>query len=220
MSEVGRDIFQKLLYPMLTEQPQPGAGLLAQLASVPVEKSREANRLRMDALAAYENDLAACAFDMAERFRTGGTALTCGNGGSATAASDIVARLMAPDPGRPPLPALCLTADVSVVTAITNDISFDDMFLRQIIALGRPNDIVIGISTSGNSENILRGLREAAQRGMLTIGLSGGDGGKMATDPALAHRFVVGSASIHRIQEVQATLYGVLCDLVQHSMEN
>jgi len=116
------------------------------------------------------------------------------------------------------LPALCLTADVSVDTAITNDISFHDVFLRQIIALGRPADIVVGISTSGGSENILRGLREASGRGMLTIGLSGGGGGTMATESALDFHFSVRSSSIHRIQEVQATMYGVLCDLSQHAV--
>lgn len=219
MSEVGRDSFSQLLYPMLSEQPQPGDELLEQLSGVPIDKARESNRLRADALSEYETDLAECAVAMVERFRSGGTLLACGNGGSATAASDIVARLMGPRPGREPLPALCLTADVSVVTAITNDISFQDVFLRQIIALGRPADIVVGISTSGNSENILRGLREAARRGMLTIGLSGGDGGIMASDPALSFCFIVGSSSVHRIQEVQATFYGVLCDLVQHKME-
>ncbi len=215
----GNDPFSQLLYPMLSEQPQPGGKLIGQLATVPIEKARESNRLRADALTAYEADLAACAMDVVERFRSGGTLLACGNGGSATAASDIVARLMTPSSGGGPLPAVCLTADVSVVTAITNDITFDDVFVRQIIALGRPSDIVIGISTSGNSENILRGLREATYRGMLTVGLSGGDGGTMATDPSLAYSFVVGSSSVHRIQEVQATLYGVLCDLIQHRME-
>ena len=118
-----------------------------------------------------------------------------------------------------PLPALCLTNDVAVVTAVANDVSFDDIFLRQIIALGRPGDIVVGVSTSGNSENVLRGVREARRRGMLTIGLAGYDGGRMYHDHALDHCFVVRSSSVHRIQEVQTTLYHVLWELVQRFME-
>ena len=219
MSDTGHDAFSRLLYPMLTQQSQPGDELIEQLAAVPLDKARESNRLRADALAAYESELAACAVDIAQRLRSGGTLFACGNGGSATAAADVVARFMAPTAAHAPLPAVCLTADVSVVTAITNDVSFNDVFLRQIIALGREQDVVVGFSTSGNSENVLSGFREASNRGMLTVGLSGGDGGAMATDPALAYRFIVGSSSVHRIQEVQATLYGVLCDLVHHTME-
>jgi D-sedoheptulose 7-phosphate isomerase len=126
---------------------------------------------------------------------------------------------LSPPAGHRPIPALSLTNDVAVVTAVANDVSFDDVFLRQVIALGRPGDVVVGVSTSGNSENVLRGMHEARRRGMFTVGLAGYDGGRMAHDTALHHCFVVRSSSVHRIQEVQTTLYHVLWELVQRFME-
>jgi len=219
MSETGRDPFSQLLYPMLSEQPSVPGVVLAELAVAPVEKSAESNRLRERLLAESEADIVACAAEMARRFAAGGRLLCCGNGGSATAAADMVAEFLLPPAPHRPVPALCLTNDVAVVTAVANDVSFDDVFLRQVIALGRPGDVVVGISTSGNSENVLRGLVEAHRRGMLTVGIAGYDGGRMAHDAALDHRFVVRSSSVHRIQEVQTTLYHVLCELVQRDLE-
>jgi D-sedoheptulose 7-phosphate isomerase len=219
VSDTGRDPFSELLYPMLTEQPSASAGVLEALAVAPIDKSAESNRLREVMLGEYEGEIVACAVEMAARFSGGGRLLCCGNGGSATAANDMVVEFLLPPEGRRPVPALSLTNDVAVVTAVANDVSFDDVFLRQVIALGRPDDVVVGVSTSGNSENVLRGMREARRRGMLTVGLAGYDGGRMAHDAALHHCFVVRSSSVHRIQEVQTTLYHVLWELVQRFME-
>jgi D-sedoheptulose 7-phosphate isomerase len=217
--DTGRDPFSQLLYPMLSPQPSASAGVLEELTVAPREKSAESNRLRERLLAESEDEIVVCAEAMAARFAAGGRLLCCGNGGSATAASDMVVEFLLPPPGHRAIPALSLTNDVAVVTAVANDVSFDDVFLRQVIALGRPGDVVVGVSTSGNSENILRGAREAHRRGMLTVGIAGYDGGRMARDATLDHCFVVRSSSVHRIQEVQTTLYHVLWELVQRFME-
>jgi D-sedoheptulose 7-phosphate isomerase len=204
---------------MLAEQPSVTPEVVGALARAPREKAAEGNRLRQELLGEFETDLLACGREMAQRFGCGGKLLACGNGGSATAAADMAVEFMTPAVPYRALPALSLTNDIAVVTAIANDIAFQDVFLRQIIAFGRPDDILVGISTSGNSENILRGLREARARGLLTIGLVGYDGGKMAHEAALDYCFVVRSSSIHRIQEIQTTAYHVLWELVQHLLE-
>ena len=116
-------------------------------------------------------------------------------------------------------PAFALTNDIAVVTALTNDIGFDVVFARQIGAFGRPGDVAAGLSTSGNSANLLRGLDEAKRRGLLTIGISGNGGGKMAELSSVDHLFVVPSSSVHRIQEAQTTIYHVLWELTVRALE-
>ena len=157
--------------------------------------------------------LAACAEAMVERFRAGGRLIAYGNGGSSTDAQDMARLFVNPPPGRVPLPALGLTNDVAVLTALTNDVGFDVVFARQLGAFGHANDIAVGLSTSGNSDNLLRGFDEARRLGMLTVGLAGSDGGKMAGSPNIDHLFVVSSSSVHRIQEAQTTIYHVLWEL-------
>lgn len=217
MSETGRDAFSQLLYPMLSAQPVVDPRVLRELAEAPLLKSAESNRLRTQAFAEFGSELVTAAAEVADSFRAGGRLLAIGNGGSATSAADIVAELMSPYSGQP-LPALCLTNDVAVVTGVANDVSFDDVFLRQIIAFGRTGDVVVAVSTSGNSENLIRGLREAHRRGLRTIALCGYDGGRIARETSVDHCFVVRSSSVHRIQEVQMTLYHLLLELVQRAL--
>lgn len=217
MSETGRDAFSQLLYPMLSAQPVVDPRVLRELAEAPLLKSAESNRLRTQACAEFGSELVITAGEVADAFRAGGRLLAIGNGGSATSAADIVAELMSPYSGQP-LPALCLTNDVAVVTGVANDVSFDDVFLRQIIAFGRPGDVVFAVSTSGNSENLIRGLREAHRRGLRTIAMCGYDGGRIARETSIDHCFVVRSSSVHRIQEVQMTLYHLLLELVQRAL--
>jgi D-sedoheptulose 7-phosphate isomerase len=102
-----------------------------------------------------------------------------------------------------------------VLTALSNDVGTDVVFARQLAALGGPADIAVGLSTSGNSENLLRALRDAAALGMLTIGIAGYTGGKMAELRSLSYLFVAPSASVHRIQEAQTTMYHALWELCQ-----
>ena len=117
-----------------------------------------------------------------------------------------------------PLPAFGLANDTSVVTALCNDIGVDVVFARQLAAFGGRNDIAVGLSTSGNSGNLLRAFDEASRRGMLTIGLAGYDGGKMAELDSIDYLFIVPSASVHRIQEAQTTIYQVLWELTRAAL--
>ena len=142
---------------------------------------------------------------MADRFRRGGRLFTFGNGGSATDARSLASLFGRPPVGRP-LPAGCLADDPAVLTALANDVGFELVFTRQLIAHAGPDDIAVGISTSGNSRNLLRALGHTARTGLLTLGLAGYDGGDMQGCGAVDACFVVESDSVHRIQEVQAAL--------------
>lgn len=219
MSGSGADAFSRLLYPMLSAQPSASAAVLEELAAAPRDKLAESNRLRLEVLERSGTEIVACAHALAARVRRGGRVLACGNGGSATGAADLVAELMAPPPPHRAVGALCLTADVSVVTAIANDIGVAEVFTRQLMALGRPEDAVVAVSTSGNSPNLVAALREAAGRGMLTVSLTGYDGGRMATEGRPDHSLVVRSSSVHRIQEVQTTLQHLLLELLWNELE-
>ncbi len=113
-----------------------------------------------------------------------------------------------------PLPAISLTGDIAVVTAVANDVGADNIFARQVIAFGRPGDIALGISTSGNSANVLAALEQAKKQGMLTVALAGYDGGKVARSPAVDFCIVAVSDHIPRIQEAQATAYHALLEVI------
>jgi D-sedoheptulose 7-phosphate isomerase len=150
---------------------------------------------------------------MASAFGSGGRLLAFGNGGSSTDAQDLASLFLSPAGDARPLPAFGLTNDIAVVTALSNDIGFDVVFARQLGAFGRSGDIAVGLSTSGNSANLLRAFDEAARKGMLTVGIAGYDGGKMAELDTIDYLFVVPSPSVHRIQEAQTTLYHALWEL-------
>jgi D-sedoheptulose 7-phosphate isomerase len=130
---------------------------------------------------------------------------TFGNGGSCTD-STTLARLFARPPIGKPLPAWSLTADQAILTALGNDVGFELVFARQLIARAKTGDIAIAMSTSGNSPNLLTALAEARQRGLYTIGFAGYDGGAFANNPNVDVCFIVRSQSVHRIQESQALL--------------
>lgn len=219
MTETGKDAFSQLLYPMLSSQPSASQAVLDELAAAPLEKLAESNRLRLEILDRSGEEIIACAHALAGRVRSGGRILACGNGGSATAAADLVAELMAPPAPHRPVAALCLTADVSVVTAIANDVGVAEVFTRQLIALGRPEDAVVVVSTSGNSPNLIAAIRDASRRGMLTVSLTGYDGGRMVSEVRPDHCLVVHSSSVHRIQEVQTTLQHLLLELLWNHLE-
>ena len=219
MTESGRDPFSQLLYPMLSPQPAAGDDLVLELARAPIEKSAESNRLRLELLDEFGDEIVVTADEMAAAFQHGGRLLALGNGGSATSAADMVTEMLAPSGGHRPIPALCLTNDIAVITGIGNDVGFGDVFVRQIIALGRPHDVVLAVSTSGNSENLVRGLAEARRRAMSTIAICGYDGGRLVRENVADHSFIVRSSSVHRIQEVQMTLYHLLTELVQRALE-
>lgn len=182
------------------------------------DKVAEIGALREQVLASHADALVACATAMAGAFAAGGRLFTFGNGGSSTDAQGVAAMFTAPEAGGPGLPAIALTADVAVLTALSNDVSFDVVFARPIAAAGRPGDIALGLSTSGNSANVLRGLAEARRTGMVTVGLAGYAGGAMAEADTIEHLFVVPSSSVHRIQEAQTTVYQVLGELTRRAL--
>jgi D-sedoheptulose 7-phosphate isomerase len=211
------------LYPFLYAGEVDSGQVLAQAHQSTVEKTREIIDLRAEVCSRSSELLAACAADMAARFASGGRLLTFGNGGSATDAQELASLFLypggpdgpdGPDGESVSLPAICLANDASVLTALSNDIGVEVVFGRQIAAFGEPADIALGLSTSGNSENLLRAFDQAKERDLMTVGVSGYDGGKMAELASLDYLFVAPSASIHRIQEAQTTIYHVLWELV------
>jgi D-sedoheptulose 7-phosphate isomerase len=207
------------LYPFLYSSTSDLPAVLEQVRASTVAKAAEITELRRLVSAREAGRLAACARDTAAAFAAGGRLFAFGNGGSATDAQQLATLFLNPGalvPGAaraPALPAFCLANDTSVVTALCNDIGVDVVFARQLAAFGGKRDIAVGLSTSGNSDNLLRAFDEASRRGMLTIGLAGYEGGKMAELDSIDYLFVAPSASVHRIQEAQTTIYQVLWEL-------
>ena len=206
------------LYPFLYSGTSDLSAVLDQVRASTVAKTEEITELRRAIARRDGARIARCAREMAARFAAGGRLFAFGNGGSATDAAQLATLFLhpgglAPGDAAPPLPAFGLANDTSVVTALCNDIWVDVVFARQLGAFGRAGDIAVGLSTSGNSANLLRAFDEASRRGMLTIGLAGYEGGKMAELPGIDYLFVAPSASIHRIQEAQTTIYQVLWEL-------
>jgi D-sedoheptulose 7-phosphate isomerase len=193
------------LYPFIEAGEHQVESLLADLASSAESKAEESSRLRTLTLEALGGELDRAAQEMADRFKSGGRLYTFGNGGSATDAASAAA-LFSQAGSSGALAARCLVADEAVLTAIGNDVGFELAYSRQLIAFAEMRDIAMGYSTSGNSENVVRGFEEAKRRGLLTVGFAGYEGGQMAACEALDHCFVVGSHSVHRIQETQAAL--------------
>ncbi len=193
--------------------------VLAEVRRSTVAKTQEIIELRATVAARDAGRLASCALDMASRFAAGGRLFAFGNGGSATDAAQIASLFVSPGGDARPLPAFGLAGDSAVVTALCNDIGPEVVFARQIAAFGRSGDIAVGLSTSGNSENLLRAFDEASRRGLMTIGIAGYQGGKMAELGYLDYLFVVPSASVHRIQEAQTTIYHVLWELTLGALD-
>jgi D-sedoheptulose 7-phosphate isomerase len=207
------------LYPFLYGDSQADLEkVLAEVRRSTAAKAVEIVELRRTVLARDGARLAACANAMAARFAAGGRLFAFGNGGSSTDAQEVATTFLHPPGGRP-LPALSLAADVAVVTALSNDVGFEVVFARQLAAFGRRTDIAFGLSTSGGSANVVRAFEEADRLGMLTVGLAGYDGGKLAELGTIDHLFTIPSPSVHRIQEAQTTVYHVLWELTQRALE-
>lgn len=224
------DDFSHSFYPFLDQEdnlsfadPAP-ARLMEELRFSLLEKARESVEVKARFFEENKDAILAASFALAKAYHQGRKLLACGNGGSATDAQHIAVEFMHPiTVGRRALPAVCLANDMAMVTAVANDVGFDDVFVRQIIALGVEGDVLVGVSTSGNSENILRAFATARRMKIVTIGLAGNDGGKMATMHAeglLDHCLSVPTASIHRIQETHVALYHVMWDMVHSFLQN
>jgi D-sedoheptulose 7-phosphate isomerase len=206
------------LYPFLYAKKGDVDAVLDEVRRSTAAKATEIVDLRREVLAANRERLVACAAVMASSFAAGRKLLAFGNGGSSTDAQDVVSVFLDPGPPGKALPALSLTADVAVLTALSNDVGFEVVFARQIAAHGRAGDVALGLSTSGGSANVLNGFEEAHRRGLVTVGLAGYDGGLMAETATIDHLFVVPSSSVHRIQEAQTTIYHVLWELTQAAL--
>jgi D-sedoheptulose 7-phosphate isomerase len=204
------------LYPFIDAEEDDPRSLLADLAASARAKAAESLALRRSTLEANAGLVEEAATEMARRFGAGGRLFTFGNGGSCTD-STTLARLFARPPMGTPLPAWPLTADQAIVTALGNDVGFELVFARQLIARAKAGDIAIAMSTSGNSPNLLTALAEARRRDLYTVGFAGYDGGAFADDPNVDACFVVRSQSVHRIQESQALLgYQLWLSVHQH----
>ncbi len=199
------------LYPFLAEAEEGLERVLREVEGSIVQKAGDVALMRNESSA--PDELVATAELIAGQIAAGGKILAFGNGGSATDAQDLVVDLMAPPPGLRPVPAISLTNDAAVVTAVGNDVGFDNVFARQVIAYGSPGDVAVAISTSGGSRNVLAAIEEARRRELVTVGFAGYGGGRLAELCDRVH--VIDADYIPRIQESQATQYHVLRRLLE-----
>lgn len=213
------------LYPFLADgeegrdraDPEP---VLADVGQSTRQKARDVTELRSATWQRHADDLVAMARTLAGAFREGGKVLAFGNGGSATDAQDLASDLSRPaDPGRPSLPALDLTRDRGVLTAVANDVAFESVFVRQVIAYGESGDVAVGFSTSGESQNVIDAFEQAREQGMSTLGFAGFEGGRMADEGFLDVCVVAPSSYIPRIQEAHATAYHAVLSMTRAALD-
>jgi D-sedoheptulose 7-phosphate isomerase len=214
--EQGHDVGNSsFLYPFLGKGEQKLEEVVIEVQGSMLQKMQEVNRLRAEAAESEAGAISETAMAISERLERGGKLITFGNGGSATDANDLVSDCVDPPPGFDTIPAVSLSAEPANITAIANDIGTEAIFTRQLIAHARPEDVAVGISTSGGSANILAALAEARKRGLLTVGIVGYDGGRIVSERLADHAVVVRSDYIPRIQEAQASIYHVLRGLIE-----
>jgi D-sedoheptulose 7-phosphate isomerase len=205
------------LYPFLGQQEHDLGAILGDVRSSMLMKAEEVTALRRQTLTEGAETLLAAAAVLRERLDAGGRLIALGNGGSATDAMDVVADFRTAMFGGPARRALDLTEDTGIITAVANDIGTDAIFSRQVIAYGRKGDVLLAMSTSGNSLSIIEALREGRRRGLVTIAFVGYDGGNVAAGNEADHIVISRSQNIPRIQEAQASVYHVLRELVELS---
>ena len=204
----------RFLYPFLDEHEDELEPVVEDVRRSVLMKAEEIGALRVRTLTENGDTLASAAVALRASFERGGKLLVLGNGGSATDAMDAVADFREPFRSGLGRPAIDLTEDPAILTAIANDIGIDAVFSRQLIAYGTPGDTLLALSASGNSRNVIEALAEARRRELLTIAMVGYDGGAIARDRLADHVVVVRSEHIPRIQEAQASAYHALRELV------
>lgn len=209
--------YDKLFYPFLFKGGEANLKeVLEQVRQSTMKKCQEIVTLRRLSLERDGEKYLQTAEAMARAFQQGATLFAFGNGGSTTDAQDLVVDLMQPAYlSWKPLPAVALTNDIAVVTAVGNDVGFENVFKRQIIAFGQKGDIAVGISTSGDSRNVIVALEQAHKQEMLTVAIVGYDGGQLAKANFVDYCLITPSDYIPRIQEAQATVYHTLLHLIQ-----
>jgi D-sedoheptulose 7-phosphate isomerase len=205
------------LYPFLADGPGGAEDVVEDVSRSVLMKAEEVGELRTQTLTEGRDVLVVAAANLRSAFNAGGKLLALGNGGSATDAMDAVADFRVPPEGWPARPALDLTEDPAILTALANDVGVENIFQRQVIAYGRPGDFLLALSTSGNSGNVVEALAEARRRGLVTAAMVGYDGGRVAAERLADHVVVTRSEHIPRIQEAQASAYHALRELVEAS---
>src|ERR1700733_3974922 len=206
--ELGQDAGPAgFLYPFLGPNKHDAASLRKEVAESILMKVRDDARLRAQVAEEQSGQIAATALAIDHRVRRGGKLILFGNGGSATDANDWALDCIAPPGGWRPMPAISLSMEPANISAIANDVGTEVVFLRQLIAHARPEDIAVGISTSGGSRKLIVALGEAPKRGLLTVALLGYDGGEILRRGLADFPLIVRCDYIPRIQEVQASIY-------------
>ncbi len=182
----------------------------------------ESMAVKQKAAGTIGSAVAAGAIALTACLRAGGKVLSCGNGGSAADAQHFSSELLNRfETERPPLAAIALTTDSSTLTSVGNDYSFEDIFAKQVLALGAPGDVLLAISTSGNSPNVIRAMKAARDKGMAIVALTGRDGGKMAAllDSGDVEIRVPADRTA-RIQEVHLLVIHCLCAIIDTELFN
>jgi D-sedoheptulose 7-phosphate isomerase len=214
--ELGQDVGQaEFLYPFLGQKKQETASIVEEVAASIQIKVRDDTSLRTRLATEQSEQLGATALAIHERLSRGGKLILFGNGGSATDANDWAIDCVLPPVGYRPVPAVSLSMEPANITALANDVGTEVIFLRQLLAQAQPQDVAIGISTSGGSRNIIMALEEARKRNLLTVALLGNDGGEIYRRGLADHPIIVRSDYIPRIQEVQASAYHVLRETLE-----
>jgi D-sedoheptulose 7-phosphate isomerase len=214
--ELGHDVGEaEFLYPFLGREKQPTGEVIAAVArSIQMKVADDAN-LRVQVARQEAEQISNATTAIAERVHRGGKLIIFGNGGSATDANDWAIDCVAPPAGWKPIPAVSLSLEPANITAISNDVGTEVVFLRQMIAQAQPHDVAIAISTSGGSRNIIMALEEARKRKMLTVALLGYDGGEILRRGLADFPLIVRCDYIPRIQEVQASIYHVIREALE-----
>ena len=214
--ELGHDVgASEFLYPFLGQQKQETSDLAAEVAASILMKVRDDAHLREQVSNEQAEAIGSVAQAIHERLERGGKLIIFGNGGSATDANDWAIDCVTPPEGYKPVPAVSLAMEPANITAVANDVGTEVIFLRQLVAQARPEDVAIGISTSGGSRNIVMALEEAGKRGLLTVALLGYDGGEILRRELADFPVVIHSDYVPRIQEVQASVYHVMREMFE-----
>lgn len=201
------------LYPFLNKQDGAKRSDDTLLASIH-GKAQESITAKHAFFEQHADTLLAASKALANCYQHQGTLFTMGNGGSSCDASHLAVEFQHPvTTGRPALKAINLTTDIAMLTAVGNDVGIQHIFSRQIESLSSKGDVLVGFSTSGNSENLLNAFAKAKELGVTTIGFCGGLGGRMKTDGSVDYCLNVESDSIHRVQEVHVSCYHILWDI-------
>ena len=214
--ELGQDVgHTEFLYPFLGQKKQETASLVDDVAASIQMKVHDDTSLRTRLASEQSEQIGAAALAIRERVSRGGKLILFGNGGSATDANDWAMDCVLPPSGYRSVPAISLSMEPANITALANDVGVEVIFLRQLLAQAQPQDVAIGISTSGGSRNIVMALEGARKRSLLTVALLGNDGGEVYRRGLADHPIIVRSDYIPRIQEVQASAYHVLRETLE-----